>query len=66
MNRMRFEAIKNTAAKDVFEGTEYEWSEMMDNTSDADRNAPKDEAEALEYWHNYFEEMLIEARWEDR
>ena len=66
MNRMVFEDIKHRAAKDVFDGTGYEWSDMLDNTAIADRKAPTDEAEAREYWYRYFEDMLIDLRWEDR
>lgn len=65
MNRMRFEEIKHSAAKEVFADTEYDWFDMLDNTADADRKAPKDESEAKAYWLAFFKDTLSAMRYSD-
>lgn len=66
MNRMRFEKIKHNAAQKVFEGTEYYWADMLDNTEWFEKEVkrhPEEEQEDL--WIGYFEEMLEDYRAED-
>lgn len=59
-NRMELERIKHEAAKIVFSGTRYDWTDMMDNTADLDRELSRcrTSSEAkLKYIH-YFIDML--------
>lgn len=66
MNRMDFESIKHSAAKQVFSGTEYDWTDMLDNTEEADRKAMKlDEDQMEAFWTDYFNDMLIAVRYSD-
>lgn len=68
MNKMKLEEIKNTAAEEVFDGTEYEWDEMMDNTAEVDRSLSKlvDEDQIKDFYLSFFRDMLREMRREDR
>ena len=66
VNKMRFEEIKHTAAKHVFNGTEYHWSDMLDNTEEIDRYLKgRSEKAQYENWIAYFEGILITSRYED-
>lgn len=66
MNRMEFERIKHSAAQEVFDGTEYDWVDMLDNTAEADREAMKlSEDEMKDYWLDFFKDSLSAMRWSD-
>lgn len=66
MNRMEFERIKHSAAQEVFDGTEYDWADMLDNTAEADREAMKlSEGEMKDYWLDFFKDSLSAMRWSD-
>lgn len=67
MNRMRFEQIKHEAAKAVFEGTEYDWTDMLDNTAAADRSAMilVDEDRMYAFWVTFFKDTLSAMRYSD-
>ena len=65
-SKMRFEEIKHTAAKQVFNGTEFHWIDMLDNTEDIDRYLKgRSEKAQYENWVAYFEGLLITSRYED-
>lgn len=66
MNRMEFEKIKHDAAKEVFENTEYDWVDMLDNTALADQTAKELPEEGMkDYWLDFFKDVLAGVRYSD-
>ena len=68
MNVMERERIINNAAKSVFDGTEYDWADMLENLGDREaivkrKNPEEDEAAAM--WKEYFQDMLVSVRWSE-
>lgn len=67
MDRMEFEKIKHEAAHEVFDGTEYNWMDALDQTADEERFVKTlDEDMQKDYWIKFFEDTLEDLRWEDR
>ena len=67
MNTMTMERIKNEAAREVFEGTGYNWVDMLDQTAEQDRQAIRmSEDESRVFWKEYFEDLLEAVRWSDQ
>lgn len=68
MNRMDFESIKHSAAKQVFSGTEYDWTDMLDNTAEAEQSVRTlDNEEDLKFfWLAFFRDRLAAMRYSDR
>ncbi len=65
MNRMDFESIKHDAAREVFDGTEFDWTDELDNTAEADKVAMKLPKEEMhDYWISFFSDRLIAERYE--
>lgn len=65
-DRMAMERIKHKAAQAVFEGTEYNWVDMLDQTEEADRRAMKMiPIDQENFWLGYFNDMLEAVRWSD-
>lgn len=64
---MEKEKIKDEAAQEIFEGTEYDWTAALDNTADADRKAyALDNSEQMrEFWLDFFKDELETLRWSD-
>lgn len=66
-DRMEMEKIKHSAAKAVFEDTEYNWVDMLDQTEEADRKAMKMiPIDQENFWLGYFNDVLMAMRWSDQ
>ncbi len=68
MNVMDRERVIHAAAKEVFNGTEYHWSDMLENLRDPEAEADHknlDEEEAGQFWKEYFQDRLEAVRWSD-
>ena len=67
MNTMTMERIKNEVAREVFEGTGYNWVDMLDQTVEQERKAIRmSEDESRVFWKEYFEDLLEAVRWSDQ
>ena len=66
MNIMMAEEIKHEAAKEVFSGTEYNWTDMLDSTADEQRRISRlSEEKQFDEWVAYFSNMLMAYRESD-
>lgn len=66
-DRMEMERLKHRVAQDVFEDTEYEWTDMLDNTEEPDRKAMKMiSVDQENFWYGFFNDMLNETRRADK
>ena len=67
MNTMTMERIKNEVAREVFEGTGYNWVDMLDQTAEQERKAIRmSEDESRAFWKEYFDDLLEAVRWSDQ
>ena len=67
MNTMTMERIKHEVAREVFEGTGYNWVDMLDQTAEQERQAIRmSEDESRAFWKAYFEDLLEAVRWSDQ